>query len=89
MKYFCDFIESFRIEPSDAYEFIYDNTVNIYITTKPICIQQDWIKFIYNTCKDYNMIRPSEKELDEIRHMHHEYDKNTEAIYQSIIKYTN
>ena len=89
MKYFCDFIESFRIEPSDAYEWIYDDTVKIYITTKHICMQQDWIKIMYNTCKDYNMLYPSEEELQEIRYSKPFGYRDGEQIYQSIIKYTN
>ena len=87
MKYFCDFIESFKIEPSDAYEYIYDNTVKIYVTPKHICMQQGWITAMYNTCKDYNMLYPSEEELQEIRYSKPFGYRDGEQIYQSIIKY--
>lgn len=86
MKYFCNFIESFKIEPSDAYEWIYDKSVKIYVILKHLCLQQDWIKFMYNACKDYNMLYPSKEELQEIKHST-PFGNNGEEIYQSIVKY--
>ena len=87
MQYFINFIESFHFAPSDTYEQIYNQSVQIYCLTKPICLQAEWYRIMYNTFADYNMIYPSDEVLEEIRKSKPFGYRDGEKIYESIIKY--
>lgn len=88
MKIFIDFIESLNYAIVDQYHIIYKDTPMTYlILTKHLCIQQDWLYLMYNAYQDYNIFKPSIKELEEKRNWGNIFNRDIDKIYNDIKKY--
>ena len=80
MKYFIDYFESYNFSLMDQYNIIYDESVNFFILSKHICIQQDWLYLMYNTCKDYNIFKPSLEEFEQKRNYGQTFGRDINKI---------
>ena len=90
MKILIDFVENLNYAIIDQYHVIYANTdTKFFIINKHICIQQDWLYLMYNTCRDYNMFKPSYEELENKKSWGETFNRDTNKIYNDIKKYFN
>ena len=88
MKILIDFVENLNYCIIDQYHIIYANTdIKYFIINKHLCIQQDWIYLMYNTWKDYNILKPNIEELENKKDWGKIFNRDTEKIYNDIKKY--
>lgn len=88
MKLLIDFVENLNFTIIDQYHIIYANTdIKYFIINKHLCIQQDWIYLMYNTWKDYNILKPNIEELENKKDWGKIFNRDTEKIYNDIKKY--
>lgn len=88
MKCLIDYVENFNFSVIDEYHKIYPSNCKLFILNKKICLQQGWIELSYNTCIDYNMLKPTNEQLERIK-KYISWRINGEEIYNQLINYWN
>lgn len=87
MESLINFVENLNYAIIDQYNIIYPPETQYILLNKHICLQQDWLFMMYNTCNDYNMLQPSDEELEQKKNWGAPFNRDTNKIYNDIKKY--